>query len=72
MWQPWQALANRSSPLLSTNLEPLLRVCVDTEGPAPCAFARNESSWNAADIVATMATAALVSLPVIESLPLIV
>src|SRR3974390_879052 len=66
MWQPWQTLAHSSSPLLSTNPEPLLRVCVDAEGPAPCAFAGNESSCNAADIVAAMAIAVLMTLPVIE------
>src|SRR6516164_9921947 len=66
MWQPWQALANRSSPLRSINLGPLLMVCVDAESPGLCAFAPNESSCNAADIVAAMAMAALMTVPVIE------
>jgi hypothetical protein len=44
MWQPRQTLTNNSSPLISTNLKPVLSAGVDAGTPALCARAVNDDS----------------------------
>src|SRR5258708_34492128 len=67
MWQPRQTLANNSSPLISTNLKPMLNAGPEAEDPALCAYALNDDSESAAEIV--MAAQKFAFLGIIWTLP---